>query len=51
LPVLERRVRAGELALVAAYEELDVARVELDPALLADADTPADLGFHQDAPR
>lgn len=43
LPVLERRLRAGRLALVDAYEELDVARVELDPALVADADTPDDL--------
>jgi molybdopterin-guanine dinucleotide biosynthesis protein A len=43
LPTLERRLRAGTLALVDAYEELDVARVELDPAVVADADTPSDL--------
>jgi len=43
LPVLERRLRAGQLALVDAYEELDVVRIELDRALVADADTPAEL--------
>jgi molybdenum cofactor guanylyltransferase len=43
LPVLERRVRKGRLALVRAYEELDVAEVELDPKLVADADTPDEL--------
>ncbi len=44
LPVLERRVREGRLALVRAYEELDVAELELDPELVADADTPEELG-------
>ena len=43
LPVLERRLRDGRLALKHAYAELDVAEVELDPALLADADTPDEL--------
>lgn len=43
LPVLERRLAEGHLALVEACEELDVARLDLDPALLADADTPEDL--------
>jgi molybdenum cofactor guanylyltransferase len=43
LPVLERRLANGPLALYRAYEELDVAELELDPALLADVDTPADL--------
>jgi molybdopterin-guanine dinucleotide biosynthesis protein A len=43
LPVLERRVRSGRLALVDAYGELDVARVDLDAAIVADADTPAAL--------
>jgi molybdopterin-guanine dinucleotide biosynthesis protein A len=43
LPVLERRLREGRLGLVAAYDELDVARVDLDDALLADADTPEEL--------
>jgi molybdopterin-guanine dinucleotide biosynthesis protein A len=43
LPVLERRLANGPLALYRAYEDLDVAEVELDPILLADVDTPADL--------
>ena len=43
LPVLERRLEAGLYALYRAYEELDVAMLELDPALLADVDTPSDL--------
>jgi molybdopterin-guanine dinucleotide biosynthesis protein A len=43
LPVLERRLAQGRLGLVAAYDELDVARVELDDVLLADADTPEEL--------
>jgi len=43
LPVLERRLEAGPYALYRAYEELDVAMLELDPALLADVDTPSDL--------
>jgi molybdopterin-guanine dinucleotide biosynthesis protein A len=43
LPVLERRLAQGPLALYRAYEELDVAELELDPALLVDVDTPTDL--------
>ena len=43
LPVLERRLREGQLALVGAYDELDVAAVELDPRLVSDADTPQEL--------
>jgi molybdopterin-guanine dinucleotide biosynthesis protein A len=43
LPVLERRLAEGRLGLAAAYEELAVARVELDDALVADADTPEEL--------
>jgi molybdopterin-guanine dinucleotide biosynthesis protein A len=43
LPVLEERLVTGPLALHRAYEALDVATVELDPALVADVDTPADL--------
>lgn len=43
LPVLERRLGQGRLALVDAYGELDVAFLDLDPALLADADTPEAL--------
>jgi molybdopterin-guanine dinucleotide biosynthesis protein A len=43
LPVLERRLASGPYALYRAYDELDVARLELDAELLADVDTPADL--------
>jgi len=43
LPVLERRLAAGELRLRDAVAELDAATVELDPALLANANEPADL--------
>jgi molybdopterin-guanine dinucleotide biosynthesis protein A len=43
LPVLERRLRDGRFALKHAYEELDVVEVELDPILVSDADTPAEL--------
>lgn len=43
LPVLERRLEEGRLALVDAYDELDVVTVEIDPALVADVDTPAEL--------
>jgi molybdenum cofactor guanylyltransferase len=43
LPVLERRLAEGRLALKHAYEELDVMQVDLDPTVLADADTPDEL--------
>lgn len=43
LPVLERRLAERELALAGALEALDVVTVELDPALLANANTPAEL--------
>ena len=43
LPHLEARLRAGDLALRDALATLDVATVRLDPDLLADVDTPADL--------
>jgi molybdenum cofactor guanylyltransferase len=43
LPVLTRRLREGRLGLVHAYGHLDVAEVTIDPALLADADTPEEL--------
>jgi molybdopterin-guanine dinucleotide biosynthesis protein A len=43
LPVLEQRLTNGPLALYRAYEELDVAMLEIDPQLLADVDTPRDL--------
>jgi molybdenum cofactor guanylyltransferase len=43
LPVLERRLAVGELALAAALEELDTATVELDPALLLNVNTQDEL--------
>lgn len=43
LPVLERRLARGELALRSALEELDVRVVELDPWQLANVNRPADL--------
>jgi molybdopterin-guanine dinucleotide biosynthesis protein A len=43
LPLLESRLASGPLGLAAAYDELDVVTVALDPGLLADVDTPADL--------
>jgi molybdopterin-guanine dinucleotide biosynthesis protein A len=43
LPLLERRLASGPLALYRTYEQLDVVRVELDPAVVADVDTPGDL--------
>src|SRR4051794_28072000 len=43
LPVLERRLREGRLSLRDAWEELDVVTVDVDPALVADADTPEEL--------
>jgi molybdopterin-guanine dinucleotide biosynthesis protein A len=43
LPLLEQRLANGPLALYRAYDELDVVTVELDPAVVADVDTPGDL--------
>ncbi|MGZ4292464.1 MAG: molybdenum cofactor guanylyltransferase [Gaiellaceae bacterium] len=43
LPLLEHRLANGPLALYRAYDELDVVTVELDPAVVADVDTPGDL--------
>jgi molybdopterin-guanine dinucleotide biosynthesis protein A len=43
LPVLERRLAEGPLALYRTYDELDVAELELDASLLADVDRPSDL--------
>jgi len=43
LPVLERRLANGPYALYRAYEELDVVTLDLDPARLADVDSPSDL--------
>jgi molybdenum cofactor guanylyltransferase len=43
LEVLDRRLHERRLALVRAYPELDVAEVAVDPSLVADADTSAEL--------
>ena len=43
LPVLERRLAAGELKLRDALDELDVARVELPAAVLVNVNSPAEL--------
>jgi molybdopterin-guanine dinucleotide biosynthesis protein A len=43
LPVLERRLAEGPLALYRTYDELDVVELELDTSLLADVDRPSDL--------
>ncbi len=43
LPVLERRLEEGQLALHEALAELDTRRVEVDETLLANVNTPDDL--------
>jgi molybdopterin-guanine dinucleotide biosynthesis protein A len=43
LPVLERRLAAGELALRDAIAELDAPIVELDPDLLVNVNAPEEL--------
>jgi molybdenum cofactor guanylyltransferase len=43
LPVLERRLAAGDYRLRDAVAEVNAAIVHVDEALLADVDTPADL--------
>lgn len=43
LPLLEQRLANGPYALYRTYDELDVVEVEVDPALVADVDTPGDL--------
>ena len=43
LPVLERRLAGGELALAAAIDELDAATVDLDQQLLVNVNTQAEL--------
>jgi molybdopterin-guanine dinucleotide biosynthesis protein A len=45
LPALEAALAAGELALWKATEGLDVIQVDVDPALLANVNTPDDLAF------
>ena len=44
LPVLERRIERGELALRDAVAELDARTVEVDESLLRNVNVPADLG-------
>jgi molybdopterin-guanine dinucleotide biosynthesis protein A len=43
LPVLERRLEAGRLALHEALAELETRRIEVDEALLANVNTPDEL--------
>jgi len=43
LPLLEKRLASGPLALYRAYDELDVVTVDVDPALVVDVDVPGDL--------
>jgi molybdopterin-guanine dinucleotide biosynthesis protein A len=43
LPVLERRLHEGRLALHEALDELDTRRLEVDEALLANVNTPDEL--------
>jgi molybdopterin-guanine dinucleotide biosynthesis protein A len=43
LPVLERRLAGGDLAVRAALAELAATRIEADPAALVNVNTPADL--------
>jgi molybdopterin-guanine dinucleotide biosynthesis protein A len=46
LPALERFLDRGELRLRDAIAELDVATVDLDPSVLANVNTPADVQRH-----
>jgi molybdopterin-guanine dinucleotide biosynthesis protein A len=50
LPVLERRLAAGLLAIHDALAELDTVVVHLDPARLANVNTPAELAALVDPP-
>jgi molybdopterin-guanine dinucleotide biosynthesis protein A len=43
LPVLERQLRAGDLALAHALEELETRVVEVNPAVLGNVNHPQDL--------
>jgi molybdopterin-guanine dinucleotide biosynthesis protein A len=43
LPVLDRRLHEGRLALHEALDELDTRRIEVDAALLANVNTPDEL--------
>jgi molybdopterin-guanine dinucleotide biosynthesis protein A len=48
--VFERALAAGRLAIRDALAELDVAVVTIEPARLANANTPAELARLLDAP-
>jgi len=43
LPVLERRLAGGELALRDALAELDAVTLEIDPSLLVNVNAPEEL--------
>jgi molybdopterin-guanine dinucleotide biosynthesis protein A len=43
LPLLERRLRSGKLALAAALDDLDTATIQLDPALLVNVNSQEEL--------
>jgi molybdopterin-guanine dinucleotide biosynthesis protein A len=43
LPILERRLRAGDLALTSALLKLESCVVEVDPSVLANVNRPEDL--------
>jgi molybdenum cofactor guanylyltransferase len=51
LPLLEERLATGPLALYRTYSDLDVVEVQVDPQLVADVDTPADLAALPHSPR
>ena len=44
LPLLEHRLNGSDLSLRGALRVLDTVTIQVDPALLADADTPEELG-------
>jgi molybdopterin-guanine dinucleotide biosynthesis protein A len=50
LPLLEARLATGPLALYRTYDELDVARVEVDPEILIDVDLPHELAALRSPP-
>jgi molybdopterin-guanine dinucleotide biosynthesis protein A len=51
LPILERRLAEGPLALYRAYDGLNVVEVQVAPELVADVDTEAELQQLADADR
>ncbi|HEY6960487.1 MAG TPA: molybdenum cofactor guanylyltransferase [Gaiellaceae bacterium] len=50
LPLLEQRLATGPLALYRTYDDLDVAVVDVDPALVIDVDAPRDLAALRNPP-